>query len=387
MGDSIILMGLNKSSEHEAAALRAKGNTVHYIGDSAAPNKIRHNGKNYNLSNRSEISAFVKTLGLNSAEETNLISAIENGGPDIRDELAQFASVLTELEKKGATTTRFILSGHSIGTTYWGDGNGMLEISDVKKVAASIPNSALIIEDLHLSACYSGKEKDIKEWRKVFPNVKTIWAYSGSAPGSYSGATVHQHRWDGATRGVVEDLDRSVAFRTRKGKNVVVWSKKSGYVSGAGVSITVLENRIISAESTYQAFYNGTRNVVDTQNGPLRHYYNDLQALMGHALVTPSLQNRYRPRLEAAIRLIYFDKKIKSKFASHHAALINRGYRALGMAPPGFAGITRKQCLDRIREFSRRAGSSSSPDVQKLKDELVNGLKELKSSHIPSNWI
>jgi hypothetical protein len=113
---------------------------------------------------------------------------------------------------------------------FWGEHNGMVEIKKIEEIAAALPVAASLIEDLHLSACYSGNERYLVRWRRVFPNVSTIWAYSGSAPGAHSGAQKHLSIWNSATKGNKIKLDRSIASNTRKGKNVAV-AKPSPYRS------------------------------------------------------------------------------------------------------------------------------------------------------------
>jgi hypothetical protein len=112
-----------------------------------------------------------------------------------------------------------------------------------------------------------------------------------------------------------------------------------------------------------------------------------LHDLIGHALVTNELRIYYLPRLKTTIRLIYFDKKIKKKFAEHHKSIIASGYKELGVIAPDFSKLSRKQCLKAIQEFEGVSTSSSMNEVIKLKEELTYGLKELRSSHIPDNWI
>jgi hypothetical protein len=156
--DTIVLLGLNKSAKYEAEELRKKGNKVIFIGQGNTADQIKFKGNNYSLATRSGITDFVKTLGLSPLQETKLVSALEIGSSDIRDELAQLAIHWTEFEKKGSGASRFILSGHSIERSFWGDDNGILDMGVIKKLAEALPNAAAKIEDLHLSACYSGKE-------------------------------------------------------------------------------------------------------------------------------------------------------------------------------------------------------------------------------------
>ncbi len=385
--DEIILLGLNDSALHEAQSLRNQGNRVIFIGKGRTPDTIKHGKTKYDLSSPRGIDDFVRSLGIPHIQSLSLVNAFKSAGYDIKDELGELSTVLAAMEKSGIGPNRLVLSAHSIGNIFWGDDNGTLKIEDVKKIVAAFPKAASLIEDLHLSACYSGSEKDLSTWRTVFSNVSTIWAYSGSAPGSYSGATVHLSKWDKATRGSKIALDRAIADKTRKGQNVSVWSRHFGYQSKNSTAIHHLVNRITNAESTYQSYFSGLSNVVSTQTGPLRNYYNDLQELVGHPLATPTQINTYRPRLEQTIRLIYFDKTIKKMFSQTYTIELSQGYNALGKPIPGFSKLSRKNCLNEVVKFELAAGAGSSPVIIRAKELLIHGLKNLESAYIPENWI
>ncbi|MGD9213726.1 MAG: hypothetical protein PVJ84_02885 [Desulfobacteraceae bacterium] len=228
--DEIIFVGLNPSAIDEARSIRRQGNSVIFIGQGQAPDSIKHHRRTYNLTNPSEVEGFIKTLGLSSTQNIKLTAAINTAQSDMKDELAKLADIFAGMEKTRTGPGRLVLSGHSIGRMFWGEHNGMVEIKKIEEIAAALPVAASLIEDLHLSACYSGNERYLVRWRRVFPNVSTIWAYSGSAPGAHSGAQKHLSIWNSATKGNKIKLDRSIASNTRKGKNVTV-AKPSPYRS------------------------------------------------------------------------------------------------------------------------------------------------------------
>jgi hypothetical protein len=387
MSDEIIMIGLNPSATHEAASLCRQGNKVLFIGNGKTPDTIAWNKKKYNLSSSPKVDEFVNDLGLPSPKKAKLTKLINSLGTNIKDEIGQFIIILSRMEKNNKGPNRLILSGHSVGNYFWGDANGSLLIKNMKNISDIFPKAASLIEDLHLSACYSGSEKDLAAWRGVFPNISTIWAYSGSAPGSYSGATGHLSIWSKATKGNKIALERDLAANTRKGKNVAVWSKHYGYQSKSSTAITDLVSRIVAAEHTYLSFFSGAANVQSPQTGPLRDFYNDLQELIGHPLATPEQLARYRPRIGTTIRLLYFDKSIKKRFARAHAADLDVAYGQLGLPKPSYADLSRKSCLDEINKFEQKANTHSSTAVKKVKDLLIHGLKNLEPDYIPENWI
>lgn len=389
--DTIVLLGLNESGAHEAKALREKGNKVIYIGPGSTAASIKVGKTTYRLKTHKEITAFVESLGLDSAHEKKAITAFNISSVNIRDELAQLAIVWSGVQKTGSGATRFVISGHSTGDgLYWGDKSGMLTLNNISKLAESMQKAAGAIEDLHLSACYSGKEKDLKRWQKVLPNVHTIWAYTDSAPGAHSGATLHMSQWDDATRENRLELNRAIAANTRKGKSVAVWSKRFGYQARPAADINSLKRRIRRAENSYYIeYFNGTRAVINTQSGPLRDYYNDIHELTNHPQAGFGKIADYLDRIKTTIRLLYFTKSIRKKFYQLHAKLIKTGYEKLGLKAPVFSQLSRKECMKSIDDFLLKyeAKKEKSPELIKLKDELTNGLRDLEESHIPANWV
>ena len=387
--DTIVLLGLNKTGAHEAKALREKGNKVIYIGPGGTAGSVKVGKTAYKLTTHKEVAVFVKSLGLDAAHEKKAISAIRSADLDIRDELAQLAVFWSGVQKKGNGATRFIISSHSSGGYFWGEKNGFFTLNNISKLAEAMPKAVGVIEDLHLSACYSGKKKDLEKWQKIFPGVHTIWAYSGSAPGAHSGATLHMSLWDSATRDNKYELDRSIAKNTRKGKEVAVWSRRFGYKKKSSTDIISLMGRIRRAESTYISYFNGSRAVIVTSSGPLRDYYNDLQELSNHPHASTEQVNKYESRRETTLRLIYFNKKIRKQFSQYHAKLIKSGYEKIGLKAPVFSRLNRKDTMRYIDNFlsKYKAIKEKTPEIDKLKDELINGLRDLKVSHIPASWI
>lgn len=387
--DTIIFMGLNKTAVSEVKSLRDAGNKVIFISNSDIQDSVKVGQKRFNLINHNDVVDYVKQLGVIPSQESLLIAAIESGSTSSRDELALLAKVLSEFDKKGTGPSRFILSSHSAGWVFWGDNNGSFDIKNIKKIAEVFPTASSLIEDLHLAGCNSGLENNITKWRDVFPKVQTIWGYVEEAPGAGSGSKTHLARWDKATRGLKSEIDRAIVAKTRMGDHVAIWSKQSGYQFHKSSTIPDLLVRIRQAEPTYQMYFSGTLSVTDPHHGQLRDYYNDLIALLGHPLVTEEQRRNYTPRKDTTLLLLYFDTKVKIKFNRVHSVLIANGYKAVGGKAPDFSSLGRKDCLKAVEELEKIMTSKNvtSIDAQKLKNELVHGLKNLEVSHIPLNWI
>ncbi|MEW5741432.1 MAG: LysM domain-containing protein [Myxococcota bacterium] len=388
--NDILMVGMNETAKYEAQQLRGRGQNVTLISDAKENDKISARGVTHDLSTQEGAMAFALTLGLPADQTAKIADVIHNSGADSRDELAQLAQVWAGAEKGGQIPSRLMLSGHNVGSGVWGDDNGMLRFDTLGKLAEAMPRAARSVEDLHLAACYSGGQPLMEKYRAIFPNAKTIWAYSGSAPGSYSGAVPHQSRWENATRGTRTDLDRAIAEHTRKGENVAVWTVTHGYNDGRPPApLSEVRAAVESNQPTYQRFQSGQEAVADPQTGPLRDFYNQVQRLLQH----PELPAAERPALEAqrdsTIRLLYYSKTVAPKFAEHHASAIRAGFEAVGMAPPDFKTLSRADALAQIAQFEEKlAGTSPRPAAgDRLLPLLTSGLRDLKPSHIPEAWV
>ena len=88
------------------------------------------------------------------------------------------------------------------------------------------------------------------------------------------------------------------------------------------------------------------------------------------------------------IRLIYF-KNVKKFFQDVHSDTINTGFSDLGMTPPDFSKMSRKEAFDKVKEFNHKYDNTATPSdtATYLQDLLNNGLIMLSNNHVPSSWI
>ena len=398
--NDVVLVGMNKGSGFEARSLRNRGLRVHHVKDANNWQEAEWNlhdlvrsesGTVFNLSTTEGISAFVGTLRLPSAQSEKIKIIIERTSEDGKDELSQLAAIWAKAARGGQIPSRLVLSGHSSGDTLWGDFNGELLRGDFADLAEAMPKAAAQIEDLHLSGCYTGGQFDLEAWREVFPNLKTIWAYTGSAPGSYSGATTHLARWDQATRGQVNTLDRNVARGTRKGENISTWSFERGYENGQPPApYTEVRREFDDSQSwAYTDYFSGALAVENPQSGDLRYHYNITQRLLQHTDLPESERNEITAHRDSTIRLLYYTKTIAGKFQDYHQEAINAGFSSLGLTSPDFSTLSRQEALAYISDFEQRFQSMRTPPAaaQSLLPLLTGGLRDLNSAIIPSTWI
>lgn len=92
----------------------------------------------------------------------------------------ELAKELAEIKKNNGRISNFIMSGHDGGGSFGGY-KGTLSRSEI----AQVMNEFQDINDvstLMLLGCYTGVQNEIVHWKGIFPKVKMIGGYDGSAP-------------------------------------------------------------------------------------------------------------------------------------------------------------------------------------------------------------
>ncbi|MCB9638226.1 MAG: hypothetical protein H6727_04865 [Myxococcales bacterium] len=396
--DEILFVGMNNETrtsagaKHEINELRKKGATVHAITNSRlGADQIRVGGQNYDLTTAEGRDGFVQTLGLPAEQSAQIADVLKQTGANARDELAQVAQVWAKAEKGGSIPSRLLISGHHVGSGVWGDGNGKISWENLRGLCEAMPRAAGQVEDLHLSACYSGGRTKHLMYQEMFPNAKTIWAYSGSAPGSGSGATVHQAAWERATRGggtAIDDTANALKDRhIRKAENldVAVVGKD---IPLSAQSMAQLYELVRSGEGMFENYFQGREEVTNTQQGPLRTYYNQLQALLQQPGLSSLEQIELGARRDQTIRTLFYDSHIRHQFQETYGDGIREGYASLGLPAPNFARLSREDALESIRAIRDHiSGLRNTPPAAREMMYVLNGLWNLDSQTIPETWI
>lgn len=226
--DRILMVGMMPTGDEEAAAL-ARVSQVVYARDSIRCLSM----DDCSLVGREarRIKTFVESLGLEHRTQERLLRFLKRNEREDRDDWARLARLWAPAELGERIPSRFVLSGHSVGVGVYGD-DGYLLFDALKELAAIMPLAASQIEDVFIAGCSAGSEETAAEMRRIFPNLKTYWAYAGVAPSPRTGSTEHLLAWERATRGDARLLDRGLAFGTARGMDVVTWSVDGGYQNG-----------------------------------------------------------------------------------------------------------------------------------------------------------
>ncbi|MGE0706510.1 MAG: SH3 domain-containing protein [Planctomycetota bacterium] len=392
--NALVFVGMGVGASHEVWDLRrVQGVEVHAVldGKEGEEGIATLLGQRRDLSQDADVEGFLDDLGLRDEQREQTRRAITNLGTDARDEAAQLALVFWEAEQGERVLERLILSGHCVGTSVWGDENGSLRFDSVALLAQAFPGAAGQLEDLMIAGCYSQSLRQVDKFRGMFPNLASFWAYGASAPGSWTGATIHNAFWEEATRGSEPGLvSRTLARGTRKGDNVATWNVVTGYEGDGPLRPReVVEAELAALQPTCDEFDSGARQVQDTQYGPLRDYYSRVQELLGN----PASPAAEHPRLEAArdhtIRLIFYEATIRGRFQAVYAADVQAGYAALGLTAPDFATLSRAEALAAIADLEAALGAASPapPAAARAVELLQHGLRDLDPFVIPNEWV
>jgi len=239
----IVYIGMNGFARDEAETLgdaNMDHGGVRAVTPSRDQDKAKAGGSVHDLKETGGRESFASALGLDPEKAVKVAellagskTALELGIDPLenaRDEIAKVVKIYSQAEKGDFTMERVVLSGHSAGRAIWGDGNGMIDFSVFVKLAEIFPKAAGQVEDLMISACNTGGKQSIEQYFRMFPNLRTIWAYDGSSPGSWSGAMKHLKIWEKASEGKdPAKVDKELAKETRKGENVTTWNSVEGY--------------------------------------------------------------------------------------------------------------------------------------------------------------
>lgn len=93
---------------------------------------------------------------------------------------AQVRSELDGLKKENAKLVSVAISGHDGGGHFGGD-KGSFTRYEMGNIMADYPE-VNEVSSLLLLGCYTGVTHEVKSWRSIFPKVKLIGGYDGSAP-------------------------------------------------------------------------------------------------------------------------------------------------------------------------------------------------------------
>ena len=388
--DNILYLGMNPDSKNlEHAKLSGQGANVTAIKGDKKQANIKVGGSNTDLSTDEGIATFVGSLvgGLDKGRRDLLAAFLKSADFAAKDELAQYAQALHGAECGKTIFTRAVLSGHSAGWSFWGDDNGYIPFKSLAAVHTIFPKATGCVQDLMMSACNTGQSQKLEQYRAIFPNVKSIWAYVGYSPSAATGSLTHMGSWEQATRGPLNETKIDTARDKMatsaggpKGKHVATDIKKDDGTESyktsseeALQSYETLKALVDSGMGTYdKAFSQG---IVDKQ--ALSIFYTNLQNLLGNFQQRLPDAAKYDGILKRTLFLRYWEN-VNKKFMETYGAKVKAGYTANHATMPAYLGATRDKALVWIAAYPKPGDEAHNL----LKQYLV----DLDPAALPPTW-
>lgn len=385
--DEVLYVGMNRSSAPAETAKLSKLAKVTELSHGELDSFVSVDGTSYDLRDAEGKAGFMELLkarGLPEMQAALVVAAIAQTNSTGMDELAHLALLWARGEVGGAVPSRVVLSGHSGGTTIWdGGGDGELAFADVQRLATMMPRAAAQIEDVHISACTTGKQAALDEnraaWIKAFPNLKTIWAYDGSAPREGGG---HLADWTRATEGPATRLELS---ESRARGHVGVWDRTSGYRDGSG-PLEEARARQATADARFDAWMSGARRSCGSDDPALVQDYRTYKALAARSDLPDAERAALDEKAEALLRARYYDGAVRRELARAYGEQLARAFQAVGLPPLSLATASRGESASRLAAFEE-AASRGAPSADVLRAvEISAAIRALDSDLIPARW-
>ncbi|MGV3524040.1 MAG: hypothetical protein ACO1RX_07445 [Candidatus Sericytochromatia bacterium] len=363
--DKILFLGINPSATPEAAALRRSAGAGNVTEITDRPNGVLDG---HDLNTDAGIDSFVASLGLPEATQTEMGTFLRDLSPEVRDEYAQIAKAWAPGERGEAVPSRLVLSGHSNGDALFSEvDRGTISFDDIGRMARMMPQAAAQVEDVHISGCNSGFRVNSEIFKQHFPNLKTFWAYSGTAPSAGTGSGAHLRRWETSTRGRVDALDREQASRNLglRAPTVAVWSERNGYQ--ANPSTVDSERNEQDLVDTTKAYLDGTLDLPRTPHaGPVFDLYNQMQARHGNLPADSPERERSAALIDRTLKLRFYGT-VSDNFQKTFGPSMAESYKELGLPAPDFSRLNRREALAEIEKFNdafySRYRSKQGPQV------------------------
>lgn len=385
--DNMLYVGMNPSSKNlEHSKLTGQGAKVTAAKGERKQGHTSVDGQSKDLGTDEGIKAFVDSLkgGIDDGKRQLLTGWLKSADYMATDEIAQIARALHSAECGQTIFTRVVLSGHSGGWSFWGDDNGEIRFEDLAIINKIFPKATGCVQDLCMSACNTGQSQKLDQYKAIFPNVKSIWAYVGYSPSAATGALTHIGNWEMATRGAHDEKkvdaarDKTAAGKGSKDKNVATLSQgadgKENYKTSSPEalhSFDTLKALVDSGMGAYDKAYD--QGVIDKQ--ALSVFYTNLQNLVGNFAYRLADREKYETVLKKTLFLRYWENVTK-KFMEAHGTKVKESYGST--AVPAFSGMARDKALGVINGHP-----NPSHEGGKL---LVQYLKELDPTVIPATW-
>ncbi len=136
---------------------------------------------------RYDACAEAEDLACSSAIEPEFIRAeyayydsLDGGAADVTKQLDDF---LAQSKANGVKVSSMIISGHDGGGHFYGD-TGETTIAEISGLVSQNSEVFSDMGPLLLMGCWTGTPDQVDQWRRVFPSMRVLGGFVGSAPAS-----------------------------------------------------------------------------------------------------------------------------------------------------------------------------------------------------------
>jgi len=398
----VVYLGMNRTAYKESDVIK-RGNASRG-GVTAIINADQKQALIDKLADVEQVKQFVATWCLPDGQATAVADLIEHTGwGRAKALLLRLAEVYAQAESGRRRVDRVVLSGECYGSGLFSGEHEttpvMLDFEDFIKLRRIFPLAAGQVKHLLVSACSSGFQGNIRDYREMYPRVQTIMAYASKAPSGQM-ARSDIAFWESQTD---KDVCRTLAHMAERkdpkhpegehGIKVATWSASAGYWVDEK-PLSELLARIRAKEPGFLACVSGASEP-DTNPGvgAANDYFRLLMELVNRQDYDDEAgRARYAIQREQAKRLRQW-ARIRVRFGQEYDDRLTRGFRGAGLQIPDFASMTRAQLVGHIGRLkavleSRKPGEAGMEvaDVRAAL-RLLKGLHDLDSTTIPQAWL
>ncbi|MGW8319458.1 MAG: hypothetical protein ACWGPS_09450 [Candidatus Promineifilaceae bacterium] len=375
-------VGLNPGAWKEAEALKksAAGQVITSLDSPAAE-------KGFDTVEK-RIAWVMNVLGINPLLELKRFQrvwkALEGADPGFREQMGDLMRLFAGAEAGQYRLERLVMSGHSNGVQLWGDkdatrnpGTFFIE-RDFTNLVGAFPKAAAQVEDIMFSACFSIGA--IILCQKLFPNLKSAWAYSGFSPSVKQGSGRHVSKFERTTTGA-----KTPAARAKMGSSAI-WTREKGFVAGdpGKAAISNLVNQLNARVDDVHKMMIGDAPLNQTV---LRQYYTIIQQLIVHPECESQLRKKAEWIRDRVLRLRFWEQ-ICQKFVTAYKSEMEVAYKEIGLKQPDLKNISRAGLKAHLIAYDKALKDKPSSKAQQFYDNrLKKGLWDLDPSAIPSDWV
>lgn len=120
-----------------------------------------------------------------STEEQRLRDRVNELEPDANEELTRWTQAA---KARGAKVSSLILSGHDGGGEFYGD-NGETDLAEISELVNENREVFSDTSSLLLMGCWTSVPDQVDLWKTIFPRVRVLGGFVGSAPASTRAAS------------------------------------------------------------------------------------------------------------------------------------------------------------------------------------------------------